>query len=268
MRLLGGLPEYRINERPDNRRSDMAKLTSRSFVRMLWLVAHVLASMMLAPGVALALLPAPANPWDAEIDALVAGDTVNPPPRGGVLFVGSSSIRLWTTLASDFPGVPVVNRGFGGSMIADSTRHAGRLIVPYRPRLVVLYAGDNDIDGGHSPAQVLTDFQAFVARVRADLPHAAIAFISIKPSVARAARWPAMREANSLIARWAATRADVVFVDVASSMLDASGNPRPELLRDDGLHLSPAGYALWTAQLKPVLARYESKRYREPAVRR
>jgi lysophospholipase L1-like esterase len=173
-----------------------------------------------------------------------------------VVFVGSSSSRMWTTLADDCPGIPVATRGFGGSRIADSTAHADRLVVALRPKLVVLYAGDNDIDGGHAPSQVLADFQAFVRRLRADLPDVAIAFVSIKPSVARWRSWPRMREANALVARWTRTQRHVVFVDVATKMLDAQGQPRPELLREDGLHMRPSGYAIWIDALRPVLERY------------
>jgi len=194
--------------------------------------------------------------WQAEIAALVSGDAASPPPAHAVLFVGSSSIRLWTTLADDFPGVPTINRGFGGSRIADSTFCADRIVVPYRPALIVMYAGDNDIAGGRTSQQVIDDFKAFVARVRRDLPQTAIAYVSIKPSVARAALWPQMRAANDGIARWALTQKRVSFVDVASAMLDARGQPRPELLREDGLHMLRAGYAIWTAALTPVLARY------------
>jgi lysophospholipase L1-like esterase len=213
-------------------------------------------ALLFCLGPALASSGAPPEPWRAEIDALVANDRLQPPPRHGVLFVGSSSIRMWTTLAADFPGVPAINRGFGGSMIADTTQYAGRIVVPYRPKLIVLYAGDNDIDGGHAPDRVLADFQAFVARVRRDLPDAAIAFVSIKPSVARARLWPRMRAANTAIARWAATQRRTHFVDVAARMLDHEGRPRPELLRDDGLHMNAAGYAIWVDALKPLLARY------------
>lgn len=197
--------------------------------------------------------------WRSDIDALTADDAVHPPPRDGVLFVGSSSIRLWTALAHDFPGVPVINRGFGGSMIADSTRYVSRIVVPYRPKLIVLYAGDNDIDGGHTSQQVIDDFKAFVAQVRRSLPATVVAFVSIKPSVARATLWPRMRAANEGIARWAATQDSVRYVDVATKMLDAGGHARPELLREDGLHMSPAGYAIWIAELKPLLARYGFK---------
>jgi lysophospholipase L1-like esterase len=194
--------------------------------------------------------------WQAEIATLVAGDAANPPPQHAVLFVGSSSIRLWTTLAEDFPGVPVINRGFGGSLIADSTHYADRIVVPYHPNLIIMYAGDNDVAEGHSAGQVIDDFKAFVTRVRRDLPHAAIAYLSIKPSVARAAMWPQMRAANEGIAHWARTKKDVVFVDATAKMLDGQGAPRPELLREDGLHMRPAGYAIWIDALEPVLAHY------------
>lgn len=197
-----------------------------------------------------------ADPWQKEIAALVAGDAANPPPQHGVLFVGSSSIRLWTTLGQDFPGVPTINRGFGGSRIADSTRYVGRIVVPYRPNVIVLYAGDNDIAEHRTSSQAVDDFKAFVARVRRDLTQVPIVFISIKPSVARAALWPQMRATNEGIAAWAKTQTKVIYVDVATKMLDADGKPRAELLREDGLHMKPAGYAIWIAALKPVLAQY------------
>lgn len=205
---------------------------------------------------AMAAVPPPAH-WKADIDAFVAHDRSAPPPQHGVLFIGSSSIRFWApTLAHDFPGVPVIDRGFGGSAIADSTYYAGRIVTPYHPRLIVMYAGDNDIAGGDTPRQVIAEFKAFVARVRRDLPGVPVAFIAIKPSVARWSMWPAMREANDGIRRWAARQKNVRYVDTASKMLDAHGQPRPELLRDDGLHMRPAGYAIWIAALKPVLADY------------
>ena len=233
------------------------RLFDGSFVRTLAFGLALVAAC--SPGRnAVAQEPKP-DTWRSDIDALTADDAAHPPPRDGVLFVGSSSIRLWTALAQDFPGVPVINRGFGGSMIADSTRYISRIVVPYRPKLIVLYAGDNDIDGGHTSQQVIDDFKAFVAEVHRSLPTTVIAFVSIKPSVARAALWPQMRAANEGIARWAATQDSVRYVDVAAKMLDASGRPRPELLREDGLHMSPAGYAVWIAELKPLLARYRFK---------
>ena len=195
--------------------------------------------------------------WKDEIATLLAADTARPPPQNGVVFAGSSSIRMWSaTLTSDFPGVPVVDRGFGGSVISDSTFYADRIIVPLHPRLIVFYAGDNDIFAGRTAEQTADDFKAFVARVRSDLPHVAIAYISIKPSVARWKLWPTMRDANDRIAAWTKTQQDVTFVDIAPRMLDADGKPRPELLRPDGLHMLPAGYAIWIEALRPVLKQY------------
>jgi lysophospholipase L1-like esterase len=194
--------------------------------------------------------------WRAEITGLVAGDAAHPPPQHAVLFIGSSSIRLWTTLADDFPGVPAINRGFGGSRIADSTYYTDRIVVPYHPKLIVMYAGDNDVAEGRTSQQVINDFKEFVARVRRDLPDVAIAYLSIKPSVARAAMWPRMRAANEGISLWTRTPGNVTFVDVTAEMLDARGKPRPELLREDGLHMRPAGYQIWIDALKPVLAHY------------
>lgn len=194
--------------------------------------------------------------WRPDIDAFTAHDRIAPPPRHGVLFIGSSSIHNWSSVVQDFPGVPVINRGFGGSVIADSTYYADRIVTPYHPRLIVFYAGDNDVFEGHAAAQVLADFQAFVARVRQGQPGVPVAYVSIKPSVARIALWPTMHAANEAIRRWAATQKDVRFVDIGPAMLDAQGRPRPELFREDGLHMKPAGYAIWIAALKPVLAEY------------
>src|ERR1700722_7316573 len=123
--------------------------------------------------------------WEPEIHAFEMHDQTNPPPQNAVLFVGSSTIRKWTTLAKDFPGVQVINRGFGGSRIADSTALAERIIFPYEPRTIVFYAGDNDLAEGRTPEQVAADYQAFVQTVRARLPETRIAFISIKPSPIR-----------------------------------------------------------------------------------
>ncbi|HJU25844.1 MAG TPA: SGNH/GDSL hydrolase family protein [Rhodanobacteraceae bacterium] len=219
-----------------------------------WLLG-LLACASLFPALAIGACPASSPQWEAEIGTLVADDAVHPLPQHAVLFVGSSSIRMWTTLARDFPGVPVINRGFGGSMIADSTYYADRIIVPYHPRLIVMYAGDNDIAEGCTPRQVFDEFKNFVAAVRHSLPRVAIAYISIKPSIARASMWPRMRQANREIARWTRTQERVTFVDIAPKMLDVNGRPKAPLFREDGLHMSPTGYAIWIDALKPVLAR-------------
>jgi lysophospholipase L1-like esterase len=199
---------------------------------------------------------APPSHWQPDIAAFVAADRAHPPAPGGVLFIGSSSINYWKSLARDFPGIPVINRGFGGSAIPDSTYYADRIVWPYKPRLIVMYAGDNDINDGATPDQVLASFQAFVARSREGVPSVPVVYVSIKPSIARLALWPTMKQANDRIRAWAATQKDVRFVDIAPVMVDANGKPRPELFRPDGLHMEPAGYALWITALKPVLAQY------------
>jgi lysophospholipase L1-like esterase len=190
--------------------------------------------------------------WEEDMRHFAAGDAVAPPPRNGVLFVGSSSIRLWTTLAADFPGVPVINRGFGGSEIRDSTWYADRIIVPYAPRQVLIYAGDNDLFSGRTPAQLRDDFRAFVVRVRKDLPRARIAYISNKPSPSRAHLLAAQREANAMI-RADAVRLKVDFIDIFTPMLDAQGNPREELFIEDRLHMNAKGYAIWREVIAPYL---------------
>ena len=183
-----------------------------------------------------------------------AADAHNPPPQG-VLFVGSSSIRLWESLATDFPGQPVINRGFGGSQVRDSTWYADRIVIPYAPRLIVFYAGDNDLQAGRTPVQVRDDFVAFVQRVRQDLPETRIAYISIKPSPSRAKLMPQMAAANALIRHAASRLHKVDFIDVYNRMLTPSGTPRPELFGQDQLHMSRAGYDIWREAVAPELAR-------------
>ena len=134
-------------------------------------------------------IPALATPdqWAAEIDQLTAADKFTTPMAEAVVFVGSSSIRYWTTLAEDFPGIRTINRGFGGSELADSVFYAGRIVIPYHPRLVVVYAGDNDLWAGKTPAVVLADFQAFRAQVQAALPATKNIFLAIKESASGSA---------------------------------------------------------------------------------
>lgn len=192
--------------------------------------------------------------WEQDVQRFASADAALPPPRRAVLFIGSSSIRFWTTLAEDFPGVPVINRGFGGSEIRDSTWYADRIIIPYAPRQILLYAGDNDLSSGRSPQQLQADFRAFVARVRRDLPKARMAYISNKPSPSRANLLQAQREANALI-QADAKRLHVDFIDVFTPMLDAGGQPREDLFIADRLHMNATGYALWRQVIAPYVTK-------------
>ena len=191
--------------------------------------------------------------WAEDMARFAAEDARNPPPAHPIVFTGSSSVRMWQTLAEDFPDRPVLNRGFGGSQLRDATWYADEVAVHYRPRQVVLYAGDNDIDAGRPPGQVLADFRAFVARIRRDLPGVPIAYIAIKPSPARFDQLPAQREANALVKAEAARMDGVDFIDVATPMLDADGRPRAGLFGDDDLHMNARGYALWRRIVAPHL---------------
>lgn len=209
-----------------------------------------------APGPAPTLIlrpPATAAAFEPEIEAFEDADRGHKPAPGGIVFTGSSSIRFWSDLAADFPGEPVLNRGFGGSTIPDVTWFAPRIVFPYRPRLIVLYAGDNDIAAGHSPEQVLADYLEFVRDVRRTLPSTRIVFVSIKPSPSRWALAPQMRAANALIAQAIAHDSLAAYVDVFTPMLGANGHPRPELFRADSLHMTRAGYALWRTRLAPLV---------------
>lgn len=190
--------------------------------------------------------------WEQDLQRFAAQDAIAPPPRDAVLFVGSSSIRMWETLAADFPQVRVINRGFGGSEIRDSTWYAQRLILDHAPRQVLLYAGDNDLFSGRSPAQLRDDFREFVRTLRRAQPGLRIAYLSTKPSPSRAQLLEAQRQANALIAA-EAKRLDVDFIDVFTPMLDAAGQPRAELFLPDQLHMNAAGYALWRELIGPYL---------------
>ncbi|MFZ9837149.1 MAG: SGNH/GDSL hydrolase family protein [Opitutaceae bacterium] len=195
---------------------------------------------------------APAK-WAASIDAFTRADATNPPPREAVLFVGSSSIVRWKSLARDFPDVPVINRGFGGSELADSVHYLDRLVLKHEPRVVVLFAGENALPAGAPAEEVHARFQAFRQGLHAALPRTRLVFIAIKPSPSRAKIRPQIDRANALIAATCREDPRLAFADVVPPMLDAAGQPRPELFVADRLHLSEAGYALWRPIVAPLL---------------
>jgi lysophospholipase L1-like esterase len=198
--------------------------------------------------------------WGFQISAYEKGDRVNPPKAGVIVFTGSSSIRFWDTLANDMKPLEVINRGFGGSQIAHVNQYASRIIIPYQPRAVVLYAGENDLSWPWSktPEQVFADFRQFVGIVHAQLPETWIYYVSIKPSILRRSNWQKLKETNKLIAAYIGTQPRVQFIDVEEAMLDAQGNPRSELFGWDGLHMNAKGYAVWTSIIKPILlSRFE-----------
>ena len=214
----------------------------RSFYRL------GLSSLLLA----LAVLPAAAEDrWEKDIAAFEAADLVTPPPKGEILFVGSSTIRLWDLKAS-FPELKTINRGFGGSEMQDTTRYVDRIVVPYSPRIVVVYAGDNDIMGTPSE-QIVIAFERFVRAVHAKLPETKILYIGIKPSLLRWSSVDRMRQANAMIRQFCERDDRLGFVDTDNAMLGWDEKPRKELYVSDGLHLTPAGYQILNALVRPFL---------------
>lgn len=190
--------------------------------------------------------------WEKEIAALEEADRTLPRPLNPVLFVGSSSIRLWK-VAESFPDLPVINHGFGGSQYADAAYFAERLVVPLQPAIVVLYSGDNDIASGKSADQVLADLTKLVTLIHEHLPKTRVVVIGVKPSIKRWAKIETVRETNRQMQAWLAQDSRRSFVDVDPPMLGADGKPRPELFLEDGLHLNATGYALWTGLVRPHL---------------
>ena len=216
-----------------------------------WICA---AACLLAGGGASLALAEPAARWSEPFATFADSDLKNAPPEGGVLFVGSSSIRLWDNLEDQFEGPRVViKRGFGGSRLTDCVENLDRLVIRYKPRLVLLYAGDNDLAEGGSPEDVLARFTAFADGVHAQLPETQVAFISIKPSPARLKLIPQIRAANKLVRGYVDTHPGVEYVDVFTPMLSADGAPRAELFRKDELHLNDQGYALWRKVILPYV---------------
>lgn len=190
--------------------------------------------------------------WKNEFAAFAAEDAKRLPAPEAVVFVGSSSIRLWDGLEKAFGG-NVIKRGFGGSRLADCLENLDRLVLRYAPRRVVVYAGDNDLAEGRSAEAVVADFKAFAERVHERLPGARIAFISVKPSPARKALLEEARAVNAAVRDYSRKEKFVDFVDVFTAMLGPDGEPRAELYRSDALHLNDAGYALWRSLLLPHL---------------
>lgn len=192
--------------------------------------------------------------WEKDITAFEASDWTNLPPRNCIVFYGSSSIRKWTTLPADFSGLPVVNRGFGGSQLADAVNFADRVLVPEAPRQVVIYSGVNDIDAGKSPEIVYGDFVALVSKIRTGLPHAQIAFISAVTNPRRWSEVDKVKRLNFLVERYC-RRHHIAFINVFPLMLLPDGHPNPELFVEDRLHMNAKGYAIWTRAVAPYLVK-------------
>ena len=183
--------------------------------------------------------------WEKEIQNFEAADRAQMPPTNAVLFIGSSSIRLWTNLAAAFPNVQTIRRGFGGSQMADAAHFADRLVLKYKPRHVLVYEGDNDLAAGKSPEDVVTDFNDLVAKIHAELPKTKISFISIKPSPSREKLRDKAVATNGAIKKLAKWNPRLEYIDVWNPMLGPDGKPMPDIFVADNLHLNGKGYEIW-----------------------
>jgi len=191
--------------------------------------------------------------FESQIAAYEAQDRENPPPKGLILFTGASTIRRWTTLAQDFPEHKVINRGFGGSQIADATHFAERIIFPYEPRAIFIRSGGNDLNAGKSVEQVFNDYKAFVEKVHSKLPSTTIYFISASPSIARWKQKDQEKELNELVKKYSAGEPNLKYVETYDMVLGADGQPRADLFVEDKLHFNAEGNRLLAERVRPHL---------------
>jgi lysophospholipase L1-like esterase len=218
----------------------------------LWsLVGFLFAAVL--PRAAGAETPHNFSKWEHEIAAFEAHDRTNPPPTNALLFIGSSTIRFWTNLPADFPGQKIINRGFGGSEIADSTHFADRIVFPYAPRAIFLRAGGNDINAGKSSEAVFADFKEFVATVRTKQADTEIFFISCTHTPARWQNRHREKTMNELIEGYVRQTPHLQYIETGPLALGTNGLPREELFRDDKLHFNAAGYKLLAESVRPFL---------------
>jgi lysophospholipase L1-like esterase len=194
------------------------------------------------------------TPFEAEIRAFEKADQESPPPQHPIVFTGSSSIRLWENLSTYFPNKNILQRGFGGSELSQVLLYADRIIIPYHPKQVVLYAGENDIaTGKQTGKQTFERFVALFEHVRQKLPDVTFTFIAIKPSPSRRQYFPENDIANRLIKDYLAKQKNTQFVDIRPVMLGQNDQPVPALFKPDSLHMLPAGYQRWAKVLEPYL---------------
>lgn len=211
---------------------------------------HTIAGLtLLALGACASTPPSVPQPEALRYDAAMAefadADARAMPPECGFLFVGSSSIRFWRTLKDDFPDRSVINRGFGGSTVAEANWYFDRAVEPYKPQAIIFYAGENDLNAGKTPEQVLSDFELFMRLKDHALGSTPVWYISAKPSKLRISQLPVQADLNARIEALADRRDDLAYIDIASAMLNPDGTPKDIFVADD-LHMTPDGYAIWT----------------------
>jgi lysophospholipase L1-like esterase len=192
-------------------------------------------------------------PFYNEIEAFKKADSLRMPQKSGILFVGSSSLRKWTDLEKIYQNYGAINRGFGGSTLANAIYYADDIIFPYQPRQVIIYSGENDIAEGASPEITFDRFKMLFELIRKKIPEVPISFISIKPSISREKMMPEMVYANELIKAYLSVQANTSFINVYPLMLKDNGKPMDDIFLDDNLHMNQKGYDIWIKAINPYL---------------
>jgi lysophospholipase L1-like esterase len=199
------------------------------------------------------------NRFEKNVLAYEAADKTNPPPKNAILFAGDSQFYRWKTLHEDLPDYTIINRGIDSFQTSDLVCFTDRLVLPYKPRLIVLHVGGNDVHGGKSPEQILADFKTFVAKVRAALPDVPIAFSSITPGPGRSDELEKRKQTNKVIKDYIATQQHLLFIDLWDAMLTPDGKPREDLWVADRIHPNHEGYLLRVKMMRPILGAPDMK---------
>ena len=230
-------------------------MTQRSWI------SAALVVVMLGTHQAAAQTPAAPDParFEKQVLAYEAADKTTPPPTGAILLAGDSQFFRWKTLSEDLPGYTIVNRGIDAFQSPDLLHYLDRLVLPYKPRLIVLHIGGNDVHNGRTAQQVLADFKTFVTRVRAVQPNVPIAFTSITPSPGRWAEKDVRLEANRLVKEYVATGSRLHFIDLWDAFLTPDGKPREDLFVEDRIHPNHDGYRVRVKIMRPLLGAPDKK---------
>lgn len=194
------------------------------------------------------------RPFWKEIKAFKSADSVKAPPKNATVFVGSSTFRMWQDVEEDFPNHVIINRGFGGSSLPHVIEYADEIIIPYKPRQVVLYCGENDFTNDTVTSEIVTArFITLFNHLRKEIPRSEIVFVSMKPSPSRQHLMSKINAANASIRDFLKTQPRTAFVNIWDDMLDNKGAPRKELFLKDMLHMNENGYAIWQKAIAPYL---------------
>jgi lysophospholipase L1-like esterase len=195
-----------------------------------------------------------------EIEAFLKADQIPPPPQNAILFVGSSIFRLWKNLPEQMAPLPVFNRAFGGLRTAEVLFYMDKIVLPYKPKIIVYYCGSNDINADVTPQQIADNFKEFTARVHQQLPKTQIFFVSINRAPQKKDKWPLVDEANNLVKAFSATNKKLGYIDVNPALFDQAGQPRMELYLPDQLHFQEPAYVEFTAIIKPIITKAWQKK--------